>query len=289
MKFVPASLSSKIGRQLLHVQKASPALLFGAGVVGVVGATVLACRATLQLEETIDDTQKYLRIAEETAKDETEVKREKAFVYLRAVGNISKLYGPSIVLGAVSVGCLTSSHNILNRRNAALTAAYAAVNEAFDEYRDRVTAEVGSEKEEDIYRNLESCEIADEKGKKTSAKRVGQGKHSPYARFFDHNSSSWDPYPEHNVVFLRCQQNYLNDKLKARGHVFLNEAYDALGIERSQPGAVVGWVWRGDGDDYIDFGIFNQEMTPQAFEFFTGSEGAILLDFNVDGVIFDKI
>ena len=88
-------------------------------------------------------------------------------------------------------------------------------------------------------------------------------------------------------MYLKAQQNSFNDLLRARGHVFLNEVYDGLGLERSQAGAVVGWVL-GDGDNYVDFGIFDGDK-PRARDFVNGLEASILLDFNVDGVIYDLI
>jgi hypothetical protein len=86
-------------------------------------------------------------------------------------------------------------------------------------------------------------------------------------------------------MFLQCQQNYFNQQLKARGHVFLNEIYDAIGLERSKAGTIVGWVTDGNGDGYIDFGMFEDASR----RFINGIEPSILLDFNVDGVIYDLI
>ena len=60
-----------------------------------------------------------------------------------------------------------------------------------------------------------------------------------------------------------------------------------LGIPRSQAGAVVGWVL-GEGDDYIDFGMFDGNNMATR-DFVNGYERSILLDFNVDGVIYDLI
>ena len=51
--------------------------------------------------------------------------------------------------------------------------------------------------------------------------------------------------------------------------------------------AVVGWVL-GNGDNCIDFGIWDS-ANEKARDFVNGREGAILLDFNVDGVIYDLI
>jgi hypothetical protein len=63
-----------------------------------------------------------------------------------------------------------------------------------------------------------------------------------------------------------------------------------LGLERSKAGAVVGWILskNGETDNYIDFGVFDGK-TQSARDFVNGFEGSILLDFNVDGVIYDKI
>ena len=126
------------------------------------------------------------------------------------------------------------------------------------------------------------------KSKTVETKRVGSDGASIYARFFDNRSTSWSPQPEYNLLFLRSQQNYANERLQARGHVLLNDVYDALGLDRSPEGCVVGWV-KGEGDDTVDFGIFDGQRMDRFYDFVSGQEGAILLDFNVDGVVYEKV
>lgn len=295
MKFVPAKVTRIAGRQLLQTQKSSPTLLFGAGVVGVVATTVLACRATLKVEEVLQVTEADLRkinLAKDVVEySDLDAKRDKALVYARAAGSLGKLYWPAILCGVASIGALTSSHNILTKRNAALTAAYAAVEKGFAEYRQRVINDLGDEKDREYrFGPLEKCEIDDESkpGKKKTVRVASHA--SVYARFFDDRSPSFNQNPEYNVLFLRCQQNWANDQLRMRGHVFLNEVYDSLGLERSTEGAVVGWIRDAkNGDGHIDFGIFDGPADERFYDFVTGREGAVLLDFNVDGVIYDKI
>jgi hypothetical protein len=300
MKFVPNAISSRIGHQALLLEKASPNLLFGAGIVGFVGTVVLASRATLKIDETLEATQKELARIEEASllidgrgdrvHSDHDIRHDKAIVYVRAVKDVTKLYGPAIIVGVVSVGCLTKSHSILTKRNAALTAAYAAVEKAFNEYRERVREELGEEKERELYYPLEACEIEDEDSDKKGKKEVATKRRaSMYARFFDRENRNWNPEPFYNLAFLRSQQNFANDKLRAKGHILLNDVYDSLGMERTTAGAVVGWLWQAGGDNYVDFGIFNRKMEPEHFDFFNGHENAILLDFNVDGVVYDKI
>ena len=111
---------------------------------------------------------------------------------------------------------------------------------------------------------------------------------SPYARFFDESSTQWSHNPEYNLMFLNAQQNYANDKLHAVGHLFLNEVYEMLGLPHTKAGSVVGWVMNKGGDNCVDFGIYDlHNQIKRAFV--NGFEPSILLDFNVDGVIYDLI
>lgn len=296
MSFVPAAISKTVSRNSLVLQKNSPGLLFGAGIVGVIGSTVLACRATLKMDDVLGEAKEKLITAKTLQHREySERDRQKdiTLIYVQTSVKIVRAYGPAVILGGLSIAALTSSHNILSRRNAALTAAYAALEKGFGEYRARVVEKYGEEEDRNLRYGTRTETIGSKK-KKEEVLRVGPGDPSIYARFFDsYSSRSWDKVPEYNLIFLRCQQNYANDLLKSRGHVFLNDVYDMLGLERSTAGAVVGWVGyqdkQGLGDDYIDFGIFADKDRDCFVDFVQGFEGAILLDFNVDGIIYDKI
>lgn len=296
MKLVPQSLSRAVGRQILVAQKNSPRLLFAAGLVGVVGGTVLACKATLKLGDTLDEIRedieavKAFRVSDPVIQADLapvdHYNRDMAYVYAKGGVSIVRLYGPAVIVGGLSIAALTTSHVTLSRRNAALTAAYTAVSKAYDEYRERVRRIVGDERELEIYHAAELEDFKDpDTGKKIQELVSDPTKFSPYAKFFDESNVNWEKNPEENRLFIQLQQDYLNHLLRARGHVFLNEVYDALGIDRSQEGQVVGWVISDEGDNYIDFGMFQARNA----RFVNGYERSILLDFNVDGVIYDKI
>jgi Family of unknown function (DUF6353) len=293
MKIVPNKVSREFGRQVLVAKKNSPHIFFGAGIVGIIGSTVLACRATLKLEDNLSefkediDGVKALRGNPllQTAYSHNEQNKDLVYVYGKGTFSLVRLYGPAAILGVGSVGLLTSSHLTLTRRNHALMATVAIVSKAYEDYRSRVREEFGSERELDIYHSITSKRVDKGNGKTEVVKIADPNRWSPYARFFDEGSVNWKKSPEYNRLFVQCQQNYMNHLLQARGHVFLNEAYDGLGIERSSAGQVVGWVLDQGGDNYIDFGIFEVHNR----EFVNGQERSILLDFNVDGVIYDKI
>jgi Family of unknown function (DUF6353) len=289
MKLVPNALGRSIGHQALIAQKHSPTFLFGLGVVGMVGSTVLACRSTLRLEEVLEETNLHLaRTIHDEKYSDMDRRKDTTMIYTRGALKVAKLYSPSIMIGVASIGCLTKSHNMLNERNLALTAAYAAIDRAFGEYRGRVVDKYGLEQDREFRYSMETVEVLDEKGKMETVQRVDiDDIPSMYARFFDSYAGTWSKDPEYNYIFLRCQQQWANDMLKARGHLFLNEVYDSLGLQRTKAGSVVGWRVSRDGDNFVDFGIFEDNQT--ARDFVNGREGAILLDFNVDGIIYDKI
>jgi Family of unknown function (DUF6353) len=279
-----------VSRQILIFKKQSPNIFFVGGIAGIVTSTILACRATLKLNETLDVIQSDLKGVTKLKDSDSEnypieeYHKDVMYAYIRAGVQLGKLYGAPIVIGSASIAMLTGSHVQLTRRNSALMAAYAAVQKAYDDYRDRVREELGPEKELDIY-HAASTEIVKSADGKEEVKTADPNRWSPYARFFDEASRHWEKDPELNRLYIQCQQNYANNLLHSRGHVFLNEVYDMLDIDRCKAGAVVGWVVGKDGDNYVDFGIYRAFSS----RFVNGREANILLDFNVDGVIYDKI
>lgn len=299
MKFIPDAVANRFGRQLLLAQKASPQVMFVAGTVGVVTAGVLACRSTLKVSEVLEKAEKRTFQANtEKARgsyDENEKEFARDLLKIRAamILELGKMYALPLALGAVSIGLLTGSHVVLNRRNTSLTAAYAAVDQAFKQYRERVVEDAGKDKD-DLYRHgsvtvTETVKGDDGKNKTVKHTRAA-GEPSGYAKLFSEGLENWEPNAERNMIFLRAQQGWMNQLLVSRGHVFLNEVYDALGLERSSLGAQTGWVYGNPkGDSFIDFGLFDEEGNERIRDFVNLKENSVLLDFNVDGIIFDLI
>jgi hypothetical protein len=304
MKFLPDTIGRKIGSRSLVASEKAPKLLFVGGVVGMVGSTVLACRATLKLEDVLDNIESDKNKAydvkgmvdspqytgTETYTDK-ELKKDLTIITVRGAAEIAKLYAPAMALGAVSIFALTKSHNLLQDRNVALTAAYAAVDGAYNRYRERVIDRYGPEVDDELRYDFEQIdEVDEETGEVTSRKVITGAPGSRYARWYDEESSvNFSVDPDTNILFLRTVQNYCNDQLAMRGHVFLNEVFSQLGLSHTRDGALVGWRWHKDsGDDYIDFGIW-EGKSHELRDPVNGRCGAILLDFNVDGAIYDKI
>jgi hypothetical protein len=99
--------------------------------------------------------------------------------------------------------------------------------------------------------------------------------HEIVTRKFDRQARNWSQDPQINMLFLRTMQSFFNDVLMSRGHVFLNEVYDELGMSRTSQGAISGW-FKGP------IVLWNPELEAD-------EDGAIALVFVTEGIIYDKI
>lgn len=306
---ITANASRMFNKLGLQIKKHSPEILMTVGIVGTVASTVLACKATTKLDKILEEKKATTDIIYEGMKNgniegheytEQDGKRDLTIVYGQTGVKLVKLYAPAIALGAASIACIVGGHRILKKRNLALAAAYTVVDKGFKDYRKNVVNRFGEQIDKELRYNIKAKEfekeVVDEKGKKTTKKEIVEvadplSEISDYARFYDDGCTGWTKDPEYNLLFLRKQQDYANDKLRTQGYLFLNEVYDMLGMPRSKMGHAVGWVYNGKSkhcDSYVDFGIYNTHREANR-NFVNGYERTILLDFNVDGNILDLI
>ena len=287
------------------VKKHSPEILVVVGVAGVVTSTVMACKATTKAGDILEEHKNQMNAIDQVVKmdrndyTEEDHKKDTTIVYTQTAIKFVKLYSPSIMIGVLSLGCIIYSHNILTKRNAALAAAYATVDRGFKEYRGRVVERFGKELDHELRYNIKAQEFektdVDKKGNEKVVKETvnvaDPNLYSDYARFFDDGCNGWSKDPEQNLTFLKCQQAYANEKLKAKGYLFLNDVYKMLGIPATKAGQIVGWIYDEKnpiGDNFVDFGLYDMNK-PVVRDFVNGYERTILLDFNVDGNILEMM
>lgn len=300
------NLTRAFNRVGFKIKKHSPEILLVTGVVGTVASAVMACKATTKASAILEETKSKVDTIHEVASNpefadnytEEDMKKDLTITYAQTGLEFVKLYGPSVLLGAASIGCIFASHNILNKRNLALAAAYATEQLGFKEYRGRVVDRFGKELDRELKYNIKAKEVEEtvtnEDGTETIVTKTvnvaDPNLVSDYARFFDESCIGWTKDPELNLTFLKQVQAMANDKLQREGVVYLNEVYAMLGIDKTKAGQVVGWVYDTSehpvGDNFIDFGIYdiNRERNRA---FVNGYERNILLDFNVDGNVWE--
>jgi len=274
MNISPA-LQRTLSRSALKLQKYSPQILTAVGIAGLVTAGVIAAKNTLKLEETLENSRERLDIVK-THPEATQADINTA--YVKNVYDLAKLYAVPVTLSVASIVSILVGHKILHQRNLALIAAYKGLEQAFSEYRKRVVEEYGEDVDEKFRYGIRDVTEVGEDGKKVKSQTVNPPS-SDYIMEFGPDNDNWGRH-EHNLFYVTRAQNYFNDLLRVKGHVFLQDVTRHLGLPDSKVGAVTGWVYdKGTGDDYIDFGIKDLQE----------SHGYILFDFNVDGVILDLI
>ena len=299
------NIKRTFGAAKLFTKRHAPEILVGTGIALFVGASVQACVATKKTL-TIMDLRKQRLEQIHQAKDlaaegkveysEEDEAKDLTTVNVQAAKDIALNYVPSVLMGAAAITSILCGVKILKKRNMALSAAYLTLDKGFKEYRKRVADRVGEETEREIYYDIREEEVVDEKtGEVKKVKMAHVDPTSSYARFFDESCEAWSKDSESNFDFIMGQRAYLQHLLDTRGYVFLNEAYERLGIPTTRAGQSIGWIASKEDEPmkFIDFGLFAQTGDADTDErrraFVNGNEYSILLDFNVDGDILDYV
>lgn len=311
-----------VNKGVFALKKNSPTILVFTGIgVGIAGA-VTACRATTKLNDILEETKTNVDLIHNSVGDESlsqeyteeDAKKDLVITYTQTAVKVAKLYAPAVAMGVVSIGCILKSHDILSKRNIAIAAAYATVDKSFKEYRERVIDRFGNNVDKELKYGIKAKKITEtvvdeETGKEKKVKKEVNtvdkfnAMPSEYARFFeeytrDNNGNvvknlAWVPSGELNLEFILTQRNIAQQKLEADGFLLLNDAYDMLGLPRSQAGSVMGW--RYDKNDpelcktVIDFGIFDYSDNFSDFVYDNEGNEAILLDFHVTHNVYESL
>lgn len=286
-------------RSMLKINKNAPQILVGAGIVGSIGAVVVACVATTKLPKVLEE-HKEQKEEIQALPEGNDISKLESKLYVKTGLKIAGLYAPAAALEFLSLAAIISAHISLQKRNAGLAAAYTAVDKAFKNYRKGVIDRFGEDIDKELRLGVKEIEVeeteTDDKGKEKKVKKKVRvldpddpSTYGPYTKVFDESCNGWTKDPEANMAFLKTQQSVFNDKLRLNGHVWLNDVYEALGIPKTKSGQVVGWIYDEEnpiGDNYIDFGLYDIRRS-KVRDFINGYERCIILDFNVDGNIWE--
>lgn len=290
---IQKNVTSKLKKISIKTKKYSPEILLALGITGVIGGTVMACIATTKAKNIVNEADELIDDIE-NACGEHDLKKEE--VYVKTGLKLVKIYAPAVTVEALGITSILASHNLLKKRNVALLAAYSTVNNAFGDYRKRVVDKYGKNVDNELLYNVTAKKtdetiVDSDTGEETVVnKAVGVANpfESDYMMWFDENCESYENNHDYNSLFLRSQQALFNNKLQTDGYVFLSDIYEALGRKRTKMSQTVGWIYNPDnedGDNFIDFGIFETYRETDD----GCCKKAILLNFNVDGPILDLI
>jgi hypothetical protein len=301
-------------KALFKAKKVSPELLIFGGIITGGAATYMMCKQTLKVEGIVDDTKeviekihvqeeklangeepKYEENGELVSYTEEVAKRDKFIAYLQCGTKIAKNYAPAVGLYVLSIAMILGGFKIIKGRYVATMGVLTATQNSFKEYRKKIADKYGKNIDLETLLGVEhTTETEEEVDKKGNIKVKETEKHtatksrdddSDFTRLFDElNAKTWKNDPVANFTFLKSVEKWCTNRLRTRGHLFLNEVYDALGMEHTKTGALCGWILDGNGDDFVDFGL---DGIPREWDWY--EEPNMWLNFNCEGAIYDKI
>lgn len=297
------SITTAFYTGVARISKHAPTILSITASAGVIATGYLAWKAGTRFEDVEgrdwDRRKECLRNAD-TIPDEDVPKIECKNRILFILDTV-RTVAPAAIVGAATITMIYFSNSISKKRLAAMGAAYATLQTAFDGYKRTMVEALGKESVEKILKpklpNVgKSAEEILSSDNKSDAANVSDAvvnslkALSPYARIIAEESSTcWDPNEDYTSQNIAAVQLWANRRLERKGHLFLNEVYDQLGLSRTREGAVVGWLKNGEGDNYVSFGDFDASIYRVPSDDYTRVDSNFIVDFNVDGVIWDRI
>lgn len=297
------SITTAFYTGVARISKHAPTILSVTASAGVIATGYLAWKAGTRFEDVEGrdwDRRKECLKNADIIPDEDVPKIERKNRILFILDTV-RTVAPAAIVGAATITMIYFSNSISKKRLAAMGAAYATLQTAFDGYKRTMVEALGKESVEKILKpklpNVgKSAEEILSSDNKSDAANVSDAvvnslkALSPYARIIAEESSTcWDPNEDYTSQNLAAVQLWANRRLERKGHLFLNEVFDQLGLSRTREGAVVGWLKNGEGDNYVSFGDFDASIYRVPSDDYTRVDSNFIVDFNVDGVIWDRI
>lgn len=206
-------MNNILARSRKFVKRNSSTILTCVGGAGVIATSVMAVKAT----------PKAMRLLEE-AKQEKGEKLTK----LEVVRVAGPSYVPAVLIGVSTIACVFGANALNKRQQAALMSAYALLDNTYKDYKKTVDELYGDGAHNEIMGAIvqdkyDESELRPEDGKEL---------------FYDEFSGR---YFHANRNVLREVEYQLNRDLQLDGSVYLNEYFEALGLEPTDYGEYLGW------------------------------------------------
>jgi len=203
-----------ISRQAVKVLRDnSPTILTALGVSGTVTTAYLAAKASFKAANVLAHEPK------------TNTKKEDALA-------VWKLYIPTAISGACTIGAIIGGTRIGMKRTAAAYSLLAVSETAFKEYSDKVVEQIGVKKEQNV-----RDAVAQDKVKKNPEGQlivIGSGQ----VLCFEAHTGR---YFQSDMETLRKAQNTINAQMIRENYANLNDFYHLVGLPSTSYSSSTGW------------------------------------------------
>lgn len=297
-KFNLKGIQAGVSKAAKGIAKHSPLILTVSGVVGLGATAVFAYKSAKKVEVIVDDMEERREMEERALqeraefeskkKDMTPEERISAEELVFAVedeadaNRVDRMTVAKDIIGAValpvttgllSVGAITMSYYILNNRVLGLAAALSTAAAERKYYTSKYKDTYGEEEYQKFMTRVEeeTVKYTDEDGKEKEVKKakVKQDIPSLHGEWFDKSTEYARDDHEYNMAFIQSVKESLELRMFRKGYLMMNEVYDALGLPRTKPGALIGWSTGTGFDLYPEVtncvNTVTGEMTPQIY------------------------
>lgn len=302
---IAQNVSLKAGRATLKLKANAPTIAIVGGLVCVGVGVGIGTYRSIKYAPKIDEYYQRVKNAKETEGEKSEKHfKEVAIVRAKFVKDISKIYGMPLAMVILGTGAVLYGNHLFKARNLALAGSNAIFQNQVERLSKEIDNAYGEGSAERIKKGgvIKEVEVEDGNGngktKKKKAAVIDYNDLGDFCLFFDQGSSQWHKSSTLNMMAIKNAEKMLTKKLRMRGYLFLDEAYDFLDVpiidERMKCIAhSVGWIYDGDKDNpkyanHVSFRVFDN-LTDAKINFVNGYENVILLDPNVDGDIYSKM
>lgn len=339
---LPQGMSRALGKAWLKTKKVSPeicvigGIVCGAGALVLVGVNTWKHKEQLQKSEkkarnytttwlslTEEDKQKLKKrqlkqiVVNEEGEEQLPVKvyrnpdtmteSQKNALFAARIDfakDIVKTYWLPVTLEVGSIFLIWKGRTILRNRLGAMTAAYAAMAEAYRKYRQRVAEKYGRQADEELALGYSVEEHVDEEGNVEKViKMKPEDNLNPYGFFlndgyFNDVTGEWY-WQNHKwcqmskadkILFIRQEQEEATRELRTIGYWRLENTMLRAGVDPKEAAKFhdVGKVWKDGGDNTVEFGVLEGKYQLDINKGFTDmycSQADCYINPNVDGYI----
>lgn len=205
----------------------SPTILICISAIGVVATAVLAAKAAPKAKRLLE---------------EAEAEKGEELTSLEKVKTAGSVYIPAAVTGVLTITCMFSANTLSRRTQAALSSAYALLDQSFGRYQKKVKEIFGEEAHDQIV-----GEILMEDAEKVSITANGFCSSSldfgvtdeVERRFYD--SFSGRAFTSTIEKVLQAEYHFNRNFVIGGGYADINQFYEFLGLAPIEGGGVIGW------------------------------------------------
>lgn len=220
----------------LYLKRNSPTILSIVGSIGVMTTTIAAIKATPKALSLMENEKAHINKQLEQGGWQTRVDKLTIAETIKATW---KCYIPTALIGLSTITCIFGANALNKNQQAALTSAYILLDNAYKEYKDKVSTLLG----DDANRHIQKS-IVEDKYKETDIS-LGEEKQL----FYEYNYGEF--FERTKMEVLNAEYNF-NKMFSSIGYATLNDFYELLGLPLTQEGNIIGWTVQ-EGYSLVDF------------------------------------